>query len=168
MKVLCFGDSNTYGFDPRSYFGGRYPAECRWTDILAEKLRCTVINEGQNGREIPRRAVEFPPADLLIIMLGTNNLLQGNSPKAVRERMAHFLEQLAFEKSRILLVIPPPMKLGAWVPSQTLADASKALNYQDLGVRCIGPWDLPLCFDGVHLTEEGHKMLAEHIHEAIK
>ncbi|MBR5020824.1 MAG: lipase [Oscillospiraceae bacterium] len=168
MKILCFGDSNTYGYDPRSYLGERYPLECRWTDILVEKLGYTVINLGENGREIPRRAVEFAPADLLIIMLGTNDLLQGNSPKAVRERMANFLEQLAFDKSRILLVTPPPMKLGAWVPSPALADASKALNYQDLGVRCVGPWDLPLCFDGVHLTEEGHKILAERIHEAIK
>ena len=24
MTLLCYGDSNTYGFDPRSYFGGRY------------------------------------------------------------------------------------------------------------------------------------------------
>ena len=24
MKILCFGDSNTYGYDPRGYFGGRY------------------------------------------------------------------------------------------------------------------------------------------------
>ena len=32
-RVLCFGDSNTYGYDPRSFFGGRYPG--RWTDLLA-------------------------------------------------------------------------------------------------------------------------------------
>ena len=29
MKVICFGDSNTYGYDPRSYFGGRYPRDSR-------------------------------------------------------------------------------------------------------------------------------------------
>ena len=23
MNVICFGDSNTYGYDPRSYLGGR-------------------------------------------------------------------------------------------------------------------------------------------------
>ena len=27
MQILCFGDSNTYGFAPRSYLGDRYPAE---------------------------------------------------------------------------------------------------------------------------------------------
>lgn len=26
MRVMCLGDSNTYGYDPRSYLGGRYPA----------------------------------------------------------------------------------------------------------------------------------------------
>ena len=29
MKILCIGDSNTYGYDPRSYLGDRYPAEVR-------------------------------------------------------------------------------------------------------------------------------------------
>ena len=37
MKVICFGDSNTYGYDPRSYFGGQYPAQNRWVDLLAQK-----------------------------------------------------------------------------------------------------------------------------------
>ena len=26
-RILCFGDSNTYGYDPRSYFGSQYPAQ---------------------------------------------------------------------------------------------------------------------------------------------
>ena len=42
MKILCFGDSNTYGYDPRSYFGGQYPARHRWVDLLAQKLNCKV------------------------------------------------------------------------------------------------------------------------------
>ena len=39
MRMLCYGDSNTYGYDPRGFFGDRYPAECRWVDILAQKLK---------------------------------------------------------------------------------------------------------------------------------
>lgn len=32
MKVICFGDSNTYGYDPRPLDGGRYDASCGgWT-----------------------------------------------------------------------------------------------------------------------------------------
>ena len=52
MKILCFGDSNTYGYDPRSYFGGQYPAKHRWVDLLAQKLDCKAVNAGENGREI--------------------------------------------------------------------------------------------------------------------
>lgn len=29
MKAICFGDSNTYGYDPRSRLGGRYDADSR-------------------------------------------------------------------------------------------------------------------------------------------
>ena len=38
MQIVCFGDSNTYGYDPRSYLGSRYPADGRWVDLLAEKI----------------------------------------------------------------------------------------------------------------------------------
>ena len=38
MKLLCFGDSNTYGYDPRSYLGDRYPSSIRWVDKLAFQI----------------------------------------------------------------------------------------------------------------------------------
>ena len=82
MKVICFGDSNTFGYDPRSYFGGRYDGDNRWVDILAVKTGWKVCNMGVNGREIPSSAPQFPAdTDLLIVMLGTIDLLQGKSPE---------------------------------------------------------------------------------------
>ena len=33
--ILCYGDSNTYGYDPQSPLGGRYPSQVRWPDQLA-------------------------------------------------------------------------------------------------------------------------------------
>ena len=185
MSILCFGDSNTYGYDPRSFLGDRYPAEHRWVDLLAGKLGCTVINAGENGREIPRRErewVEFhslltrcSPIGLLIIMLGTNDLLQGYSAKDAAGRMEVFLERIDLEKSKILLIAPPPMKPGAWVQSQGLIDASKELDgaYQELadhlgvGFADAGQWGLPLTYDGVHLTEEGHIAFAEELYTRI-
>ena len=50
MNVICFGDSNTYGYDPRSYLGGRYDPDSRWVDILAIGDR--VVNL-QHGSERP-------------------------------------------------------------------------------------------------------------------
>jgi lysophospholipase L1-like esterase len=185
MKILCFGDSNTYGYDPRSFFGNQYSAQHRWVDLLAQKLNCTAVNAGENGREIPRREGELQrfdllltnqkPIDLLIIMLGGNDLLQGNSVEAVVQRMEDFLEHIALEKSKILLIGPPPMQRGEWVPTQTLIDASVALNHaykalsQRLGVGFAdaGEWNIPMTFDGVHFTEEGHKAFAEGLYQVI-
>ena len=37
MRLLCYGDSNTYGCDPRSPRGGRYPIQVPWTGRLTEQ-----------------------------------------------------------------------------------------------------------------------------------
>ena len=60
MRVICYGDSNTYGYDPRSYIGGRYPASNPWVDLLAEKTGWEVMNRGLNGREIPGHSISVP------------------------------------------------------------------------------------------------------------
>lgn len=127
MTVICFGDSNTYGYDPRSYFGGRYDADSRWVDILASETGWTVYNMGENGREIPSTAPAFPAdTDLLIVMLGVNDLLQGRSPEQAAERLEHFLSSISLERSKLLLIAPPPVARGAWVPSQQLIDDSRS------------------------------------------
>jgi len=179
MKILCFGDSNTYGYDPCVPFGGRYPAEQRWVDLLAAKLGCVCINAGENGREIPRRDWEFRyfdqllkthgPVDYAVIMLGGNDLFQGNSVETVVQRMEHFLKSIALERSKILLLAPPPMQFGEWVFTQEMIDKSLALcrAYKALAERLnvlfadAGTWDIPLAFDGAHFTEEGHRAFAE-------
>ena len=105
MKVICFGDSNTYGYDPRGYFGGRYDADSRWVDILATATGWIISNMGQNGREIPSAAPAFPTdTDLLIVMLGTNDLLQGRSPEKSAERLERFLSGIPLDRSKILLI----------------------------------------------------------------
>lgn len=60
MNIIRFGDSNTYGYDPRGDFGWRYDADSRWVDILAAESGWTVYNMGQNGREISAAAPPFP------------------------------------------------------------------------------------------------------------
>ena len=153
MKILCFGDSNTYGYDPRSFFGDRYPAQCRWVDLLAWKLGCETVNAGLNGRTIQKREEDWvlfrrllaaqEPVDLLVILLGTNDLLQGNPPEAVADRMELLCKNIIPEKSRILLIGPPILQLGEWVPIRELVEASAALNkaYKALSER--------LCLDFV-------------------
>lgn len=174
MKLLCYGDSNTYGYDPRDYLGRCYDRP--WPLLLAERSNWNVQNLGENGREIPRFSERFPEdSDLLMIMLGTNDLLQGNSVETVTKRMETFLLSIQQEKSRILLIAPPPMKLGEWVPTSSLIEASKELSLsyqalaQHLGVRFVnaGEWNIPLAFDGVHFTESGHIAFAEGLYKFL-
>ena len=133
MRILCFGDSNTYGYDPRGFFGDRYSTEDRWVDLLAKQTGHEVINAGANGREIPRNPyaprflTDHAPVDVFLVMLGTNDLLQGASAKEAATRMENFLNPLLPHCKSILLVAPPPMKRGAWVPTDKLVNESNHL-----------------------------------------
>ena len=177
MKVLCFGDSNTWGYDPRSPLGGRYGPDSRWVDLLAADTGWSVRNLGENGREIPTSAPDFPAdTDLLIVMLGTNDLLQGRSPEQAAARLERFLSDISLDRSKILVIAPPPVKRGAWVPNQQLIDDSRtfaqlchALAAQ-MGIRFAdaGKWDILLAYDGVHFTEQGHKAFAAGLLEELK
>ena len=85
MNILCFGDSNTYGYCPDG--SGRFDADTRWTGLLQKKLGTNdrIIEEGLCGRTDElregRRGLDtigillesHAPVDLLILMLGTND-----------------------------------------------------------------------------------------------
>ena len=173
MTILCYGDSNTYGYDPRGYFGGRY--DHPWPELLGELSGWTVQNSGSCGREIPRRVVVFPEtSDLLIVMLGTNDLLQGATAEEAGERMRHFLS--GQDRERLLLLAPPPMAAGEWVSSDSLLRESRHLSrvYRELagemGIRFLdtAPWNIPMAYDGVHFTEEGHRRFAEQLYRELR
>ena len=177
MRILCFGDSNTYGYDPRSYFGDRYGAGDRWVALLAKQTGHEIINAGANGREIPRNPYalrllsEHAPVDIFLVMLGTNDLLQGASAKEAAILMENFLNPLLPHCKQILLVAPPLMKRGAWVPTDGLVAESIQLaeEYQLLAERLNIPfvdthhWNIELTFDGVHFTEEGHHTFSKNL-----
>lgn len=89
-RILAFGDSNTYGFDPETQ--ERYADGERWPQILGQLLGtgCTVIEEGLSGRtavfDDPIREglcglqyitpcmLSHAPLDTVILMLGTNDV----------------------------------------------------------------------------------------------
>ena len=163
MNIICFGDSNTYGYDPRSYLGDRYDVDSRWVDILAEETGWTVRNLGENGREIPTSAPDFPAdTDLLIVMLGVS--------------LKRFLSGISLDRSKIFLIAPPPMKQGTWVLDQQFIDDSRTFARlcqtlaEQLGIRFAdaGKWDIPLAYDGVHFTEQGHRAFAARLLEELK
>lgn len=182
MRILCFGNSNTFGYDPRGFFGDRYDAEDRWVDLLAKQTGWDVINLGANGREIPRNdaplqlLAEYAPVDIFLVMLGTNDLLQGATASEAAARMEAFLASLLPHCKNILLVSPPPMKRGAWVATDELVQKSIQLaeEYQllakKLGISFVDTrsWKIELCFDGVHFTEDGHHVFMNQLIDYLK
>lgn len=88
-NILCFGDSNTYGYKPDG--SGRFDKNTRWTGRLQDILGNDyyIIEEGLCGRttifednlrpgrkgidDISRIMESHNPLDLVIIMLGTND-----------------------------------------------------------------------------------------------
>lgn len=176
MNVICYGDSNTFGYDPRSWLGDRYDPDSRWVDLLAVETGWTVRNMGQNGRKIPTFSPVLPPdTDLLILMLGTNDLLQGHSPEEAAAKLEHLLTQIPLNQNQILLIAPPPMTLGDWVPNQQLIDHSHlfAQSCQTLAQRLgipfanAGSWNITLAYDGVHFTPQGHRAFAHRLLEVL-
>ena len=176
MRLLCFGDSNTYGYDPHSYFGDRYPADVRWADLLAQETGWEVQNAGMNGRMIPTApTVRLPDADVLVVMLGSNDLLNGYSAQETAARMERFLSQAGSCCPHILLVAPPPMKYGDWAADERLLaeSARLAAHYRALARQLgiwfadAGDWNVELTFDGVHFSQAGHRTFASGLRQAL-
>ena len=171
MQILCLGDSNTYGYDPRGFWGDRYGPEDRWVDLLAKQTGHSCINAGCNGQTIPKdlRFLPFPgPVDRILLMLGTNDLLQGATARDAASAMDKFLTELLPSCSQILLIAPPAMKRGAWVPEDALVTESIRLadEYKLLAEKHrisfvdTRRWNVELAFDGVHFSESGHHTFA--------
>ncbi len=134
FEVLCFGDSNTWGCSPQT--GERFPRDVRWTGVLQAALGggYFVIEEGQGGRTtvwddpVERykngRAYLIPcleshkPLDLVILMLGTNDLKKRFSLPAsdIALCVGGLLDVILASGSgrggaapKMLLLAPPPL-----------------------------------------------------------
>ncbi|GJL66780.1 MAG: hydrolase [Nitrospirales bacterium] len=202
IKVLCFGDSNTWGSRPGS--GLRYPFRSRWPGVVQAELGqgFVIIEEGRNGRTTDlddpgqrgcngRRALEqclrvHRPLDLVIIVLGTNDLKTSFDRRA--EHIAQSMKTLgqmvlaSCLPSRgtaplLMLVAPPAVKgdvhrsglfHGADTKSAVLADHYRVVAGQ-LGCEWFdaGTVIQSSLVDGVHWEQEAHetlgKALAQHV-----
>jgi lysophospholipase L1-like esterase len=135
--VLCFGDSNTWGFVPESILSPcpeRHPYEVRWPGFLAGELGSgfRVIEEGQNGRTtvhddpfaqarngkavLPAILESHKPLDLVVMMLGSNDLkaVFGVSPgeiatgvKVLAQMILGSDAGIAGQPPKLLILCPP-------------------------------------------------------------
>lgn len=133
--ILCFGDSLTWGTDAAT--GGRHAYADRWPTALRSALgpEVEVVAEGLGGRTtayddyladcdrngarlLPTLLHSHGPLDLVIIMLGTNDMkpMIHGSAIGARQGMKRLVGLIRFHDwgrdatpPQILLVAPPPL-----------------------------------------------------------
>lgn len=197
--LLCFGDSNTHGTMPMPELGalGRYARSLRWTGRLAALLPdWQVIEEGQPGRTtvhddpvegahrnglrlLPAILESHRPVDVVILMLGTNDLKHRFSLNATDIALSLEKLVLAIRASGcgpegsapgVVLVAPPPiLEVGClaeifeggapksrFLGSRVAAVAARQnLPFVDAGAL-IGVSEI----DGIHYDEPAQEALA--------
>ncbi len=201
--ILCYGDSNTWGYDPAT--GTRFPRDVRWTGVLRLALGpgYLIIEEGLNGRTTVwddpiegyknGRDYLIPclethrPLDLVVLMLGTNDLKQRFSVSAfdIANSVGVLVDIIQRSQAgpdgrapQVLLLAPPPvgkltafseMFAGAEVKSRRFAEhyarvaAERGCAFLDTAT-VIRSSDL----DGIHFEVEEHRKLGEAVAARIR
>ena len=153
-KAFFYGDSNTYGYDPAGFMGGRYPREERWTTILQDNLSQTweVLADGMPGRSLPSTGYEWDylrsvlrevtPLDLFAVMLGSNDILGTLRPNAEKTAakmndFVSFVTDFTGEATQFLLIAPPRIELReeSYSASYVRGDKSYAQIYFEQGEK---------------------------------
>lgn len=205
--VLCYGDSNTYGYNPDEGRGSRYPYEKRWTSILGELLgdEYYIVAEGLNGRTTAYDRPGFPwknglsplaaimgshkPLDYIVFMLGTNDC--NIEMELSAEKIAYGMEMLvnvAREISMVQQERTPEIIIVASAPidgdiekspfygeidASSVEKSKKLIGlYKNIaeryGCKFINGSELDVASDCEHLTEKGHRQLAELVASEIR
>ncbi|CAN5313985.1 SGNH/GDSL hydrolase family protein [soil metagenome] len=141
-RILCFGDSLTWGWIPvaEGVPTSRFPRDVRWTGVLGEQLGdgYEVIEEGLSARTttaddpadprlngstyLPACLASHLPLDLVILMLGTNDtkVNLGRTPFDIASGMGVLATQVLTSTGGVGTVYPAPQVLIVAPPA--LAD----------------------------------------------
>lgn len=125
-KIICYGDSNTFGFNPKD--GSRYDKSIRWTGILSDILRndYEIKEEGCNNRTaffensdglvqsgqsyLVQCLEKHKDFDIFILALGTNDLQKfyDINEQVVINGLESFITKISAcnQTARIILVTP--------------------------------------------------------------
>jgi lysophospholipase L1-like esterase len=195
-RILCYGDSNTWGYDPVTM--DRFDRDTRWTRVLGIALGngYEVIEEGLNGRttvwddpiEGYKSGKDYlipcleshKPLDLVIILLGTNDLKTrfGLSAYDVAEgaRVLVGIAQgsLAGVNGRspqVLLLAPPPTTTLSEYAEMFIGAEEKSKKFsryfaqiaQEMGCVFLdtGTVIVSSPLDGIHFEAGEHRKLGQ-------
>ena len=201
--VLCFGDSNTWGHNPAD--SERYARDVRWAGVLRRELGdgYLVIEEGLNGRTtvwddpiegykngrdylIPCLGTHHP-LDLVIIMLGTNDLkMRFSLPAYDIASGAGVLVDIvkksdagrAGKPPQVLLMAPPPVAKLAGFADMFAGSEAKSRQFSaqyrrvadELGCALLDTAEVIVSsdLDGIHFDPEEHEKLGVAVAGRVK
>src|SRR5437764_8235049 len=169
--VVCFGDSNTWGYMPGSN-GERFPREVRWPNRLQALLgdEWEVIAEGLSGRtatfERPdsegRNGLPYllpcllshGPVDAVVIFLGTNDVNFMDDDRVARcvARLVEIARRCGAEP---LVVCPPPFDGHALGPSFRAELDCSVIDLDGVTAYPVVNGDVE------HLDADGHAAVAQ-------
>jgi lysophospholipase L1-like esterase len=203
-RLLCYGDSNTWGYIPGS--AGRYAFNQRWPGVLQNELagRVRVFEDGLSGRttiyddpfeknlngekHLLAALKRCTPLDLVILMLGTNDLkfyfnLQASD---IAKGAMQLCQDISVSKSgpngvapEILLIAPATIK---WLPEVTATDFEDAMEKSEklaesyataarnLGIEFMdaAPYVGIQPVDGIHWDVETHRNFGHAVAESVR
>lgn len=207
--IMCFGDSNTWGYPPEG--GSRYARDVRWTGVLQNELgnENYVIEEGLCGRntvwddpiEGHKNGLKHlvpllhshAPLDLIVIMLGTNDLKNRFSVSAldIAWSVGRLVDTVRKSETpytgpapEVLVICPPPLAdmskspfadilIGGEEKSKQLATAFKAYcGENNIEMLNAGEIIQSSEVDGIHFSADEHlklgKAVAKKVCEILK
>ncbi|MBR6472468.1 MAG: hypothetical protein IKS99_01895 [Firmicutes bacterium] len=184
MKIICIGDSLTYGY-------GVWQSKC-WVTLLSEATGIRALNHGINGDtsgymlERSRRHVipdKADPGDIVIVMGGANDVLMYGANENDASNIIMIAELALAKNCKPVIGIQPGFKpsdypfYGPLDPAALNEDFNRfaELVREGAKARGIAIFDLrpvledaSLFNDGVHPTDEGHRLIADTVLDTIK
>jgi lysophospholipase L1-like esterase len=204
--VLCYGDSLTWGYDAETI--GRHAFDNRWPSVLQKALgsQALVIAEGLNGRTtafddhladcdrngarvLPTILQTHAPIDLVIILLGTNDMksvIAGSAFAACQGigRLVRLVRGHAwpfeYDVPEILIVAPPAITetgnvpFSAAFPNGVEESRKLATLYRDLadelgcGFFDGGSVAVTTPLDGIHLDAENTRAIGRGLEPIVR
>ncbi len=197
MKILVYGDSNTWGYVPNvngySKDCKQYPAEHIWWYPLTKQYNVVVnalcgraINnenkwlDGRNCTEtIEKDLAKYENIDLIILQLGTNDCkVEYNlTPKYIIEDLENLIDKISKVSPAEILIISPPKILENNPHTQKYylgaTFKTRVLNtrYQKLAneknIHFVSGLNAEVGEDGEHLSILGHEQLGKAVLEYV-
>lgn len=217
-RILVFGDSNTFGYvEDAQGTVGRLPLDTAWPGRMASLLgsdyevvveglsgRTTRIDSpersgtglipgaGMNGAEyLPAALSSHMPLDMVIIMLGTNDLRRDRNQSAqdIAESLTELVsvvkkgawqQRTKFSVPQVLVICPPKLNLttspyaaafeGSLAKSEALPGILRPMAESAGALFFDAATAVPFAEgpDQIHLTPENHAVLAEAVTKEVK